>query len=201
MGDSAPNIDEFNALFAAHRDALRRFVERDAAALLRHETADDLVQAIYARALDQLPRFSYRGADAYFGWLAHVARQHFADRHDYWTAARRQAGRVLRVAASSGDIRDGATSAVQVPAGGSGPATFAVRREQLEIAARAVQDLAPRDQAVVRALTRGASIEELARELGVSYDAAEKAKSRALERFKKAFEALAGREPGPPRAQ
>ncbi|MBL8769345.1 MAG: sigma-70 family RNA polymerase sigma factor, partial [Planctomycetes bacterium] len=50
--------------------------------------------------------------------------------------------------------------------------------------------LLPRDQELVRYSTDGMPIEQIAKLLGVSYDAAEQARRRAMDRFKKAYELL-----------
>jgi hypothetical protein len=75
-----------------------------------------------------------------------------------------------------------------MPAGeDTGPQTFADRREQLDVAVKALALLLPRDQNLVRWASEGVDIQEQASRLGLSYDAAERAGARACERFRKAF--------------
>lgn len=72
-----------------------------------------------------------------------------------------------------------------------GPATLAERRDLLVRAARAIEVLYPRDRDLVRAIVEDEPLEDLARRLGVGYEAAKRARLRALTRFRKAFELLA----------
>jgi len=177
-------------LLQSHRDALLRFVEREASNLLRHETTEDLVQGIHLRALEAERHFEWRGEKEFLGWLAAVARQHFADRHAYWTALRRRAGKMLRLSAlATGTDAGPAEAPPRSP--GPGPATLAERRDLLVRAARAIEVLYPRDRDLVRAIVEDEPLSDLARRLGVGYEAAKKARLRALTRFRKAIELLA----------
>ncbi len=180
---------ELSELLARHRGALMKFVERNAQGLLKHESADDLTQGVHLRAMKQVEQFEYRGEREFLAWLHVIAKQHIGDRHDYWSALRRDAGSALRITVSDGSAST--AGGVNPPSLGSGPATFAMRREMIEIASRAIACLLPRDQQLVRAACRGDSIADIAKELGIAYDAAEKAKARAFERFKKTFELVA----------
>ena len=183
---------ELSALLERHRSSLGRFFEREAQGLLKHESVDDLVQGAHLRALKQAEQFTYRSEREFLAWLQIVARQHIGDRRDYWVALRRDAGSVLRITTSPTGSQSGgsAPSGVNPTANLIGPATFAMRRELVGVATKAIACLLPRDQEIVRAVCQGASNAELAQMIGVAYDAAEKAKNRALERFRKTFELM-----------
>ena len=73
---------------------------------------------------------------------------------------------------------------------GPGPATHASHREQLEIAVRAIDGLPPRDREIVRTITRDVPSKELGEHLGISAEAAQKARQRAVERFRKIYTIL-----------
>lgn len=178
------------ALLERHRAALLRWVERHARGLLRHEGAEDVVQGVHLRALKQEAQFSYRGDPEFLAWLFLIARQHVADRHDYWSALRRQAGDVLRVTVSGGGGSDSVAPGVNPAGEGIGPGTYAARREMVEIATRALDVMLPRDRDIIKMIGRGRSNAEVAQHLGLSYDAAEQAKRRAIERFRKTVELL-----------
>lgn len=180
-----PNAAPLSKLLDGHRAQLLRHVERSAQGLLRHESGEDVVQGIHLRALRQAGQFEYRSDREFWAWLMLVARQYVGDRHDYWTALRRQGGRMLRVTASAASESGGGVDPAALLAGAS---TFASRREMMEIAARAIALMLPRDQELVKSVARGDSIEEMAAALGIQYDAAEQAKRRALDRFRKTFE-------------
>jgi len=171
-------------LLQSERTALVQFVEREARGLLKKESAEDLVQGVHLRALQQEAAFTYRSDAEFFGWLKIIARQHIADRHDYWMALRRRATRMLRVTSSD------ATIGVQLEGKITGPTTFAARREMMELGAKAISLLLPRDQEIVRLVTEGAATKEVAAALGLAPSAAEQARHRAMQRFSKLVEML-----------
>ncbi|MFG0318208.1 MAG: RNA polymerase sigma factor [Planctomycetota bacterium JB042] len=177
---------DLTALLDTHRARLLGFVRAEGKAVLRHESEDDLVQGIHAHALAVAERFEYRSEGEFVAWLYTVARQHLANRVRYWTAARRNAGHLLRVTQSGRDTAD--SSGVVPPAGRTGPGTLAGRREELQLAAKVVRMLSDRDQQLVQWMTEDVPLEEVAERLGMSYEATKKARHRAMDRFRKTFE-------------
>lgn len=181
-----PDAPGFAALLAGHDALLLRFMRREAAGLLRYEAAEDLVQGVHARALAEAGRFEFRSVEEFKGWLLTLARRHVADRHDHWSALKRGSGRIVRLTLS-GD-RTGDAAATPPPADSSpGPSSFAARREQLVLAARALAVLLPRDRQLVQWMSEDVPLAEQAARLGLAYDAAQRAARRALDRFRKAF--------------
>ena len=63
-------------------------------------------------------------------------------------------------------------------------------KELLALARQALAALGERDQKLVGWLCEDLSIDEIAERLEISYDAAERARLRALERFRKSFAKL-----------
>jgi RNA polymerase sigma factor (sigma-70 family) len=186
------SAEALTELLVARRADLVRFVERHGGTTLRFESADDLVQGIHVRALDRGRDFTWQGDKEALAWLYTLARGYLADRHEHWSALKRRPARLLRLTASGAETGD--RGAVREPAGTqTGPSTYASRREQLELAVRALALLLPRDRDLVRWHTEGMSLDEQTHRLGVSYDAAERAHLRALERFKKAFQVVSRR--------
>lgn len=177
-------------LLELHREALLRWTNKNARGLLKRESADDVVQGIQLRALKQEAQFTYRGEKEFLAWVFLVAKQHVADRHDYWSALRREAGKMLRVTASDAKASRASIAGINPAAEGIGPGTYASRREMMEIAARALDVMLPRDREIIQLVGQGRSNDEIAEALAVGYDAAEQAKRRALERFKKTVELL-----------
>jgi len=186
MSSEHEGSTEIERLVVAHRDDLLAFVRRKAGgALLRLETAEDLTQGVCAHALA-------RGAQSgderrrQRAWLFKVAENFLRDRRDHWSALKRLGSGVMRATfdeARSGEfevVRDLASSV-------TGPSTFAARRELLRFAAVALDMLLPRDRQLIDGYCRGASIEEQARELELSYDATSQARTRAIERFRRCF--------------
>lgn len=179
-----PNLASLLELFDAE---LRTFVRYRAGRLLRYETADDLVSGVHIRVLERGAGFDYRGDDAFVGWLRTVAKSYLADRVGYWTALRRKPTALLRL---TGIGSDTGAPGIEPVADATGPITFAQRRERLDVAVRALDLLLPRDRRIVLLLREGYTATDLANQLELSQAAAEKARTRALDRFRRAYELL-----------
>jgi RNA polymerase sigma factor (sigma-70 family) len=172
--------EDLPSLLAAHSADLMAFLRKAGTRLLPFETEEDLLQGVRLRALERAAGFRYEGREAFFSWLHAIARSHIADREKHWSALRRNPGSLLRLTAA-----DPASTA-------TGPSTLASRKEQLKLAIEALATLLPKDRDLVRGSSEDVPLEEQAKRLGVSYDAAKQARLRALERFRKAY-ALATR--------
>ena len=151
------------------RPELEGFAGRRAGELvLRYEAAEDLAQGVIAEALQSAAEFEYRGEREARAWAFRIARRHLSNRRRHWLALKRSSGPVLRL-----DWTDsGGTPRPDPIASQTGPSTFAFRREQLVIAARALGLLPPRDRQIVTWEARGVAIEEQGRRMGLSYAAA-----------------------------
>ncbi len=181
--DNAP----LERLLVEHREELLLYVRRHAGGgLLRMETAEDLAQAICAHALAAARRGASEVA-LQRGWLFRVAQNFLNDRRDHWSALKRLGGGVMRSALVDSTsteldaVRDLASSV-------TGPSTFAARRELLEVAAVALDMLLPRDREYVEGFCQGAPLAEQASAFGMSYAAAARGRTRAVERFRRCFE-------------
>ena len=188
--DDAPSMA---ALLERTREQLVRFLTRQAGGLARFEDAEDLAQGVQIHALKVADRFEYRSEPEFLGWLYAVARRYIADRNAYWKAMKRNGGTMLRLTFGGGSEAGGAFAP---PAYMTGPQTFAQRREHVETAARAIAALPERDGQIVTLVEQGLDIDGLADALGVGYEAAQRARLRALTRFEKLFR-LAAERPGP----
>lgn len=184
----APPIDE---LLARHEEALAALIRRHAGvALLRFDTIEDLVQGVRHEAIRSAPSLQWRGDAAFAAWLFAIARRHLSARRDYWFARKRSPGALLRLT-MTGSAGAGLDRSALADTG-AGPATFAQRRELLVQAARAATLLLPRDRQIIEWIVDGKDAREIARLLGLTDAAADKARQRALERLRQAFE-LVGR--------
>ena len=184
-------IPSLAELLVRHHEELLRRLRRRGAGLFRYETEEDLAQGVHLRALKSAARFEFQGDEAFKGYLSRLVRAHVADRHDYWSAARRDGGALMRVTL----LGAGSTMAngVEPVSPGHGPATFAQRRDLLALAAQAVDVLLPRDQQIVSMISDGLSVPEMAERLSLSDETVRRTKLRAVERFRQAFELIAGR--------
>jgi DNA-directed RNA polymerase specialized sigma24 family protein len=154
------------------------------AALLRFESVEDLVLGMQQAALQSLEGFAWRGEEGFRAWLGQIARRHLHGRRDHWFAIRRHGGALLRLTGSGGD----APRATAI-----GPRTFAQRREDIELMTKALALLLPRDRDLMLWAAQGVAIDEQARRLGLSVDAARKASERAAARLRTIAERVLGR--------
>lgn len=186
------NVASLPDLVARHTEIVRRYAERHAGrSLLRLEGADDLAQGVCHRALERGRAFEFRSEPEFRAWIFRVARGYLADRREHWSARKRRPARLLRLTAAGTDTRDPA--AAQEPAGRrTGPSTFASRREQLTLALQALSLLLPRDRDLVTWHAEGVDGDVVAARLGVAREAADRARRRALERFRKSFVLISG---------
>ena len=183
-------MNELPELLVRYRPDLLRFVERRAGSLLRFETTEDLLQGIHLRALEHKAGFAFQGREPFLKWLHTVARNYIGARRAHWNALKRRPAGLFRLTRNAGSD----PGAVAEPPGtATGPSTFADRREQLTIAVKALAVLLPRDQQLVRWSSEGLDSGAMAERLGISRDAADRARLRALERFRKAHRLLARR--------
>lgn len=183
------SVPSFTELLETHRAALLRFLEHHGRGLARYESADDLLQGVHLHALRVQERFVYQGEPAAYGWLCALARQHIARRHAHWKALKRQAGPLLRV--TYGGARGTAEgSGIVLAANQRGPATWATLREHVDLAVRALHMLPERDRRLIELLRDGADIDATAAALELTPGAAQRARLRAQERFRKVFELL-----------
>ena len=179
---------DLSPLLEKHRSTLAGFVRRHAGVSLQHETEEDLVQGIHMQAIAQAERFEYRSEPEFEAWVLRIARGHLSDRRAYWTASKRRPERLLRLTQSDGPSPGAAREpASSVP----GPLTRADRADRLRLAEEALTMLLPRDADLVRGQADGLTIEDEAERLEISYAAAQKARERALDRYRKAFVLLA----------
>lgn len=186
-GEAAPGLGD---LLERHRARVAGIVRGEARGLLRFETEEDLVHGVVLRALERGGSFEWRGEPSFFSWIRQVSETYLSDRRAHWGALKRRSGRVLRFA-GSGETAGG--SAVPEPASdGTGPSTFAARREMIALATRALDLLLPRDRDLVRWSADGVPLEDQAKRLGVAYEAVGKARQRAIERFRKTFALVSG---------
>lgn len=184
--DSPESVSLEEALLV-HAGYIERAVIHGAGSLIRHEAREDLVQGIRVRVLERADAFSWQGEAAFGAWIKRVSSNYMDDRRAYWNAARRNAGHQLRI---QGPSTSTASAFAELQSERTGPATHADRREQLELAMQSLSMLLERDQVILAHDRAGASLGELATELGLGLEGATKARQRARSRFARAFELL-----------
>jgi len=169
------------------RASLLRYLESHAAGLLRFESSQDLYGGLVLELLSKAPPFESRSSAEDSAWLHESARYYMANRRRYWSALKRDTGRLMRTG-MGGATETGSKELADFAASQTGPSTFAFRREQLVILTQALSILPERDRKLVELAAAGASNEEISEQIETSVSAAAKAKARALERLRKAHE-------------
>lgn len=179
--------EELERLVLLYQVELGGYLERRAGDLLRFEAAEDLLQGLVVSLLAAADGFQLRSDKENRAWFFGAAKKYLAMRRRYWGALKRDSGRLLRTGLG-GLTRtgDGLLGVEGFAASQTGPSTFAWRREQLVVAARALALLMPRDRELVEWASQDLSTEEIAGRLGVAQEAAAKARLRAIERLRKA---------------
>ncbi len=176
----------FADFLIAHQAELLGFCRRHASpAVLRYEAAEDLLQGIWTQALESEPDWQEGGEAAVRAWIFRLARNFLIDRTRYWMALKRRSSRVLRFEMSRSD-----TSSVgmwEPRASQTSPSQFAVRREQLVTAAKAMDLLLERDRQLVTWAAHKIPLSEQASRLGTAYDATAQASRRAQKRFRDVY--------------
>ncbi len=181
--DEPPDLEQLILERSNHVEAV---VRRHAGSLLRLETVDDLAQGARLSILQSIDVFEWRGDEAFDGWVATVVRNHLNDRRAYWNAARRNAGHLLRV--SLAGPQSGVAMGIEPISSRTGPLTFAERRDQVDVAMQALATLLPRDQELLELERQGATVEEIATALDLTPGSAGRARLRALDRFRRAYD-------------
>lgn len=181
------NEEVMSELLVRYEGRLHGLLSREAGGILPFETVEDLAQGVNLRALKEAARFAYRSDEEFLAWLHVLARRYIADRHDYWSAIRRGSGRVLRLTWNDSQGGGDPLAELMPPETRTGPSTFASRREMVVLATRALHRLPPRDRSLVRWMSEGVDLREQAEKLDMTYEAAQRAGLRAVERFRKIF--------------
>jgi len=177
-------------LLLVHRRELEALVRSESGSILNYEEVSDVVQGIHERALSRAGSFSFRGPEAALGWLRTLARSYLQDRREHWNALKRRPAALLRLTLGDDDTTPGTPQPASTQ---TGPATFAERREALVQAVRALDLLLPRDREIVLLAMEGLTPEEIGARLGLATESAARARLRALERLRKAWQLLGER--------
>ncbi len=162
----------------AVNDALTNFLPELAGYIRRRtggtisakESSSDLVQSVCREIYQHLDRFQHGDEKAFKQWLFRTAERKIIDRHRYYTAGRRDAGRESPADAEA----DGARHRVT-------PSRYAMAREELDRVQAALTELPPHyREVIVLARILDLSHAEVAERLGKTESAVRSVLHRAL---------------------
>lgn len=172
-----PSLD---ALLTRFLPGLRAFLAREAGALVRaRESVSDLAQSVCREVLERLrdERFEYRGEAQFVRWLQQAAVHKLQNRHRFYRADKRDAGRELTPDGSNAGLAG-------IAATGGTPSAGAARQEQDAELVAALAKLTERDRQVIQLCHfDGRSHEEVAGILGVTESHSRVLLARALARL------------------
>lgn len=136
------------ALLARFLPGLQQYLGRHAGALVRQkESIADLAQSVCREVLERLrdERFEYQGEAQFVQWLQQAAVHKLQNRHRFYRAEKRDAGREVapRLGSDGGGVEDFAVT-------GATASQSAVRREVGEEVRRALERLPERDRQVIQ---------------------------------------------------
>ena len=190
-GQPGEEAQDLRSLLVSHAAEVTAMVNKRAQALLRFEDLDDVAQGVRAFALESAHSFAYEGQLEFTGWLGTVVRSSVANRLRYWRALKRRAPCLLRITTSDSSVND-AFPAVNPACTGSAPSQFLADSERLDIALKAVRLLLRRDQEIIRGVVEGWQLDDFGKKLDLGYVASQRARLRALDRFRQIYERLEG---------
>jgi RNA polymerase sigma-70 factor (ECF subfamily) len=191
----AGDREALNALFACHRDRLRRMVEVRLDWRLRSRLdASDVVQDAYLEVAQRLDDYLRDPRLPLFLWLRLVVGERLSKLHRHHLGTQqRDAGREISLYRDALPQASSAALAAQLLGKHTSPTQAAVRAEQLLRLQEALNSLDPLDREVLslrhfEELTRA----ETAQVLGIEEEAAAKRYIRALKRLKGALAEMPG---------
>jgi RNA polymerase sigma-70 factor, ECF subfamily len=191
----AGDREALNALFARHRDRLRRMVEmRLDTRLQARLDASDVVQEAYVEVAERLEEYLRDPKLPLFLWLRLVVGERLIRLHrQHLGAQMRDAGREVSLYRGALPAASSAALAAQLLGRHTSPTQAAVRAERILRVQEALNALEPVDREVLslrhfEELTAG----ETAAVLGIEESAAAKRYFRALKRLKETLANLSG---------
>jgi len=139
--------EALSALFDRYQDRLRRIVRVRLGARLRgHVESMDIVQDAYAVAMRKIGDLEVRGPGSILNWLARIAEHKIHDAHDYFSAAKRDAGREKAIESAASISLPGLERFAQ---SADGPDEQAARSELREMIDDALTELKEEHREVI----------------------------------------------------
>ncbi|MBK7874259.1 MAG: sigma-70 family RNA polymerase sigma factor [Planctomycetes bacterium] len=160
-----PTQAELHALVERHLPVLRTFVRLNLGPVVRSkEAVSDIVQSAARELFETLDGFTFRGDDAFRGYLCQVAANKILEKKRYYLAQKRDAGR--EEALDAEDYYELAD--VEGDSNPRSPQKIAMRREELARLQELFDALDERDRRIL-SMRRifGIPATEIARELGI----------------------------------
>jgi RNA polymerase sigma-70 factor (ECF subfamily) len=184
-----------DALFARHRERLRRMVDlRLDHRLAGRVDASDVVQDGFADAVAKLPDYLADPKLPLFLWLRLVVGERLAKVHRHHLGARmRDAGQEVSLCRDPLPAASSAALAAQLLGRHTSPTEAAVRAERMALVQEAVNALDPIDREIIALRNfEELSRAEAAAALGIEEAAAAKRYIRAIKRLRDALAAMPG---------
>lgn len=168
-------------LVALHLPGLEAYVRSHVGELVAgKESASDLVQSACREVLAHLDRFRYDGEAGFQRWLYATALRKIQDRHRYYKAEKRDAGREVHQPSGIAEQLFGASST---------PSGQAAVRDDLARVERALVELPENYRTVIRlAYLESLPHAEVAARMGIQESNARMLLSRALARLARVLE-------------
>jgi RNA polymerase sigma factor (sigma-70 family) len=172
-------------LLERHLPGLRSYVRRNVSpGVLAKESSSDLVQSVCREVLQNSDKFEYQGEAAFRSWLYQAALRKLIDRHRYYTAEKREAGREAPI--DGGERLSSEAASVLAASLAGSPSGEAIMNEEVLRLERGFAALAEADRRIIHMVyVRGMSHSAVARELDCSEVVSRKQLSRALARLSK----------------
>ncbi len=186
-----PTQAELHALVERHLPALRTFVRLNLGPVVRSkEAVSDIVQSAARELFETLDGFTFRGDDAFRGYLCRVAANKILEKKRYYLAQRRDTGREEHIDPAEYEQLE----ELDADSNPRSPQRIAMRREELARLQELFDGLDERDRRILSMRkVFGISAAEIARELEIGESTVRWRLSEIMTRL-----ALRLREPGAP---
>jgi len=178
---AAGDSGALKTLLERYLPELRAFVRLRAGPEVRsHESRSDIVQSVCREVLEHAERFRHPSQEAFKRWLYATVLRKVQNRQRFWTAERRDAGRVIQPMQKTDDSEAGLLECYRTF---TTPSQFAIASEEVErIEAAFDQMPAEYRQVITLAHIVGMSRAEIGEEMGKSEGAVRVLLHRALVR-------------------
>ena len=177
-------------LLDRHLAGLRAFIRLRMGPTIRaRESCSDLAQSVCREVLQHMDRFQYPGENAFKHWLYATALRKISNRHEYYTAAKRDAGLEVRPESQSSHTSADEVRLADAYKSLHSPSKEVLAKEYIDHIEAGFDEL-PEDYREVVILSRfvGLSRAEIAKQMNRTEDSVRNLLHRALSRLAEILE-------------
>ena len=186
VGGDLPAVQR---LIMVHHARLRPIADQRLAPAMRAKVEpEDILQLVYADAVQHIREFEYRGADSFFHWLQRILESKLVDAHRFFHAAVRDVNREVPAAERPSMYE---SLAARAAVDSLTPSRIVARHEVDSLVAAALAGLSADYRRVLELrFLKGQSVAEVAGAMGRTPGAIQMLSARALRRLRESLSQL-----------